>query len=59
MLISNSLMPAFKNAPKKLKAINHEKMQKNENSQNSHNFWATAFLTGILFKSASRNLKSA
>jgi hypothetical protein len=36
-------MPAFKNAPKKSKAKNHEKKHKNENSQNSHRFLAKAF----------------
>jgi hypothetical protein len=33
MLISNSLMPAFRNAHKKLKAKKNEKMHKNENTQ--------------------------
>jgi hypothetical protein len=33
MLISNSLMPAFKNASKKLKAKNHEKMHKTKYSK--------------------------
>jgi hypothetical protein len=49
MLISNSLMPAFKNAPNKreLKAKNREKMYKNENTQNSHSVLALAFFRGI------------
>ncbi len=34
LFVSNSLMLAFKNALKKLKAKNHEKMHKNENTQN-------------------------
>jgi hypothetical protein len=37
----------FKNGPKKLKAKNHEKMHKNENSQNSPTCLALAFFTGI------------
>ncbi len=49
MLISNSLMPAFWNAPNKLKAKNHEKMHKNEKTQNSHSFLALAFFRGICF----------
>jgi hypothetical protein len=42
----------------KLKAKNHEKMHKNENTKNLHSFLALVFL-GHLFKSASTNLKSA
>jgi hypothetical protein len=50
----------FQKCPlQKLKAKNHEKMHKNENSQNSHSFWALAFFRGICFKPASTNLKSA
>jgi hypothetical protein len=40
-------MPAFKSAPKKVKSKNHEKMGKNENTQNSHSFLAIAFIRGI------------
>jgi hypothetical protein len=34
----------------KLKAKNHEKMHKNENTQNSHSFLALAFLRGICLR---------
>ncbi len=44
MLISNSLMPAFK---QKLKAKNHEKMHKRENTPNLHSFLALAFFRDI------------
>jgi hypothetical protein len=53
MLVSNSLMPAFKNTPKKVKSKNLGKMQKNENTQNSHSFFSIFFYR-YLFKSASR-----
>jgi hypothetical protein len=43
ILISNSLMPAFK----KFKAKNHEKMRKNENTNILHRFLAIAFFRGI------------
>jgi hypothetical protein len=40
MLISNSLMPAFKDAPKKVKFKKpRKKMLKNGNSQNRIDFW--------------------
>jgi hypothetical protein len=51
-------MQASKNSQKKLKAKNHEKLHKNEESQNLHSFWAIAF-KGLWFKSPSRNIKSA
>jgi len=38
MLISNSLMLAFKNAPKKVKSKKPRKNAQNENSQNSLSF---------------------
>jgi hypothetical protein len=40
-------MTAFKNAPSKLKAKNHEKMGKTQNTQNSHSFLAIVFFQGI------------
>jgi hypothetical protein len=47
MPISNSLTPAFRNAPNKLKAKNNEKMHKHENIPNSHSFLALAFFRGL------------
>jgi hypothetical protein len=42
-------MPAFKNAfNKKLKAKNHEKMRKNENTPNLKSFLAIAFLRAFV-----------
>jgi hypothetical protein len=41
MLISNSLLPAFKNAPKKVKS---KKPKNYANTQNSHHFVAITFL---------------
>ncbi len=43
-MISNSLMPAFRNAPNKGKGKNTQKMHKRENTQNLKNFLALAFL---------------
>ncbi len=37
----------IKNTQQKLKAKNHEKMHKNEKTQNSHSFLALAFFRGI------------
>jgi hypothetical protein len=49
MLISNSLMLAFKNAPNKSeKQKKQEKMCKNENTRNSNSFLAVAFLGGFV-----------
>jgi hypothetical protein len=47
MLISNSLMPAFRNAPNKSLKEKTTKNAKNENSQNLHSFLALAFIRGI------------
>jgi hypothetical protein len=48
MLISNSLMPAFRRAPKKSqKQKTTKKCTKNENTQNSHSFLALALFRGI------------
>jgi hypothetical protein len=47
MLISNSLMPAFKNAPKKIKSKKPRKNAQNENSQNLHRLLTIAFFRGI------------
>jgi hypothetical protein len=48
MLISNSLMPSIKNAPKKLKAENQEKMHQGKNYQNPPaSFFGYSFFRGI------------
>ncbi len=39
MLISNLLMPAFKNVHKKVKSKKPRKNAKNQNTQNSHSFF--------------------
>jgi hypothetical protein len=44
MLISNSLMSAFRNVPNKVKSKKPRKNSQNENTQNSHSFLALAFL---------------
>jgi hypothetical protein len=47
MLVSNSLMPAFKNAAKNVKSQKNTEKAKNRNTQNFHSFLAIAYFRGI------------